>query len=189
MDGGGGGSNHMNKGIFKIFVEEFLVVFPMAVIVTALSLLSCMALPQSEALPLCTVCSALGVIRSLSTTGSNIRYMIRYFPYGMCEPEGKFAHFCMQFDYLVCNGVLIALGLIAYGEAFKYLEIDFKTSKEKDDIMQHKVMLRTGIVFGNYHRQDYIFCCGHFMLQLFIILFSTNLYSNSSRALSSDLSL
>jgi hypothetical protein len=141
--GGGGGANHMNKGIFKIFVEECLVVFPMAVIVTALSLLFCLTLPQSLGLRLAGLSSILGVIASLCTTRSKIRYMFRGFPYRLCQPEGKFAHFCIQLDYFVCNGVLMALGLIPYGAALKKLGIDFKPFKQEDDIMQHKAMLRT----------------------------------------------
>jgi hypothetical protein len=143
MDGGGDGpAHHMNKGIFDIFVEEFLAVLPIAAITTALSLLFCLTLPQSLGVPLAALSTVLGVIRSLCTTGSNIKYMLRYLPDGMCQPEGKFAHFCIQLDYLVCNGVLMALGLIAYGAAYRKLGIDVKPFKEEDEIMQHIAMLQ-----------------------------------------------
>jgi hypothetical protein len=65
MDGGRGGpADHMNKRIFDIFVEELLAALPMAVIVTALTLLFCLILPPSFALPLCTCCMSIGVITS-----------------------------------------------------------------------------------------------------------------------------
>jgi hypothetical protein len=182
MDGGGGGpANHMNKGIFDILVEEFLVVFPMAAITTALSLLFCLTLPQSLGVPLAALSTVLGVIRSLCTTGSNIKYMLRYLPDGMCQPEGKFAHFCIQLDYLVCNGVLMALGLIAYGAALKKLGIDFKLFKKEKDIMHHEAMLRalsletpsdkiTYFAAGIFGFNFISFCCPRMCIQILPVL-------------------
>jgi hypothetical protein len=71
MDGG------MDKGVFKIFVEEFLAVFPIAAIATVLNILLCLTLPSFFALPLCAVCSVLGMMLSFVTVGSNMAYMLR----------------------------------------------------------------------------------------------------------------
>jgi hypothetical protein len=139
MDGG------MDKDVFN-FVEEFLTVLPITVIATALNILLCLTFPPFLAAPLCAFGSFLGMSVSLGTVGSKITYMFRRLPYQcQCEPEGKFAHFCKQFDYLVCNGLLMRLGFIAHGVALKELEISIE---EKDQVnriirvMSHKAMLR-----------------------------------------------
>jgi hypothetical protein len=138
MDGG------MDKGVFTIFGEEFLAVLPIAAIATALNILLCLTLPSFFALPLCAVCSVLGMMLSFVTVGSNMAYMLRNEPFQcQCQPEGKFAHFCKHFDYLVCNGILLAMGLTASGAACRALGINIDASKEKDDItIHHRAMLQ-----------------------------------------------
>jgi hypothetical protein len=133
MDGG------MDNGVFKIFVEELFAILPIAAITTVLNILLCLTLPPSFALPLCTVCMSLGVIASSFTIGSNIDYMLRGF--ARWEPEGMFARFCIHFDDLVCNGVLMTLAIIGYGAAYEKLGIDFAPSKQGDDKMNRKAML------------------------------------------------
>jgi hypothetical protein len=123
----------MDKGIFKIFTEELLTVLPITVIVTALNILFCLTLPQFIAFRLCVVGCYFGGMASLGTMGSKIGYMCRRFPECDCRPEGKFAHFFKQLDYLICDGGLMALGFIAYGAALKKLEID-NLDKEEDAI-------------------------------------------------------
>jgi hypothetical protein len=111
------GPGDLNKGIFKIFVEELLAVLPITVIVTALEILLCLTLPSFFAVPLWVISTYLGMMASVSTMGSNIMYMVL-----RCHctlPGGKFAHFCKQLDYMICDGGLMALGFIGYGAALK----------------------------------------------------------------------
>jgi hypothetical protein len=184
MDGGGGGGGvpapHMNKSIVESFVEEFLAVLSIAAIATALNIHFCLTLPPSNALPVCALCSLFGMIVSFRTLGSNIGYMLRGFPYERWEPEGMFAHFCIQFNYLVCNGLLMVLGIIAYGAAYRKLEIvgiDFEASKEKDDKISHKALLRalclepTGDKIAYFAVGIFCFnfsscCCPRFIIQI-----------------------
>jgi hypothetical protein len=124
MDGGGGPPrpNHMIKRIFDIFVEDLLAVLPIAAIATALNILFCLTLPPFFAIPLCGFCSYLVLMASI--LGSNIGYMFRGFPipYERWKPlllEGIF------------SGLLIVLGLTAYGAAYRKLGIvgiDFELS-------------------------------------------------------------
>jgi hypothetical protein len=172
----------MDKGVFTIFGEEFLTVLPIAVIATALNILLCLTLPPFFAVPICAFGSVLGIIVSSCTIGSNMEFMLRGIPYRcQCQPEGKFAHFCHQFDYLVCNGILMALGFTGYGAAIKRLGIEINlapTDEMKQIILKsHKAMLETlsletprdeiayfaaGIFCFNFLS----FCCPRFYIQL-----------------------
>jgi hypothetical protein len=110
----------------KLFIDEFIVVLPIAAIATAVNVPICLIFPLIVAIPLCALVTFAGIM--CGATGG-----LRGVP-GEMIPHHRRTSLCLYFTLLCADILLVAFGIIGYGALLRRIGIQLETSEGEDNL-------------------------------------------------------